>query len=245
VRDSTIWMSNIDTERDWRFRAEPSGALNGRSPALPMGKVLGGGSSINGLIWARGHKHDFDYWAAEAGDARWSYESVVGVYKRIEKWTGPDEHDLRGRDGLMEISLPVRPVPVAEALVDASAALGIPRAVDLNGKTMEGEGGCGIPNVTVRGERERVSVHPLAPIKFTYPNGRPAYVSPQGGTTIRVVVVPLSGTPQPGTGKVFINSGGGFVQSNMTVVSPNVYDAPVSGGSSPSVASMENDAEST
>jgi hypothetical protein len=68
---------------------------------------------------------------------------------------------------------------------------------------------------------------PLAPIKFTYPNGRPTYVAPQGGTTIRVVVVPLSGTPQPGTGKVFINSGGGFVQTNMTVVSPNVYDAVI------------------
>jgi len=158
VRDSTIWMSNIDTARDWRFRAEPSSSLNGRSPALPMGKVLGGGSSINGLIWARGHKHDFDYWATTAGDTRWSYESVVEVYRRIEKWTGPDEHDLRGRDGLMEISLPARPVPVAEALVEASAALGIPRAVDLNGKTMEREGGSGIPNVTVRGERERVSV---------------------------------------------------------------------------------------
>jgi choline dehydrogenase len=158
VRDSTVWMSNIDSERDWRFRAEPSAMLNGRSPALPMGKVLGGGSSINGLIWARGHKHDFDHWAAEAGDARWSYDSVVDVYKRIEKWSGPDEHELRGRDGLMEVSLPANPVPVAEALVEASAALGIPRAVDLNGKTMEGDGGCGIPNVTVRGERERVSV---------------------------------------------------------------------------------------
>jgi choline dehydrogenase len=58
----------------------------------------------------------------------------------------------------MEISLPAHPVPVAEALVEASAVLGIPRALDLNGKTMKSAGGCGIPNVTVRGERERVSV---------------------------------------------------------------------------------------
>lgn len=65
----------------------------------------------------------------------------------------------------------------------------------------------------------------LAPIKFVYPNGRPEYVSPDGGTTMRVEVQSLGGSPQPGTGKIFIDSGSGFVQSNMTVVSPNVYDA--------------------
>jgi hypothetical protein len=64
----------------------------------------------------------------------------------------------------------------------------------------------------------------LAPIKFAYPNGRPEFVLPTGGTTMRVEVQSLTGSPQPGTGKVFINSGGGFVQGTMNVVSPNVYD---------------------
>jgi choline dehydrogenase len=56
VANATIWMSNIGSSRDWQFRSQPSAGLGGREAALPMGKVLGGGSSINGLIWARGHK---------------------------------------------------------------------------------------------------------------------------------------------------------------------------------------------
>jgi hypothetical protein len=66
---------------------------------------------------------------------------------------------------------------------------------------------------------------PLAPIKFVYPNGRPQYVLPAGGTTIRVHVQPLSGAPQPGSGKFFVDSGSGFVQATMLQVAPNVYDA--------------------
>jgi choline dehydrogenase len=62
VRNATDWMSNIGSARDWQFQAEPNAALLGRRAPLPMGKVLGGGSSINGLIWARGHQHDFDAW---------------------------------------------------------------------------------------------------------------------------------------------------------------------------------------
>jgi len=82
VRDSTIWMSNIGSNRDWGFRAQSSGALNGRAPILPMGKVLGGGSSVNGLIWARGHKNDFDSWAEEVGDPRWRYDLALRLCRR-------------------------------------------------------------------------------------------------------------------------------------------------------------------
>jgi choline dehydrogenase len=72
VRNATLWMSNIGSERDWQFEAEPSSALLGRRASLPMGKVLGGGSSINGLVWARGHQTDFDRWAEQTGDPGWS-----------------------------------------------------------------------------------------------------------------------------------------------------------------------------
>ena len=68
VIDSTQWMWNIGTERDWQFQAAPSPSLNGRTPPLPMGRVLGGGSSINGSVWARGHRTDFDMWAEETDD---------------------------------------------------------------------------------------------------------------------------------------------------------------------------------
>ena len=158
VTDSRVWMSNIGSDRDWQFRAEPSGSLNGRTPPLPMGKVLGGGSSVNGLIWARGHKNDFDSWAEEAGDPSWRYEAILDLYKRAEDWDGPANPRLRGQDGPVYITLPKDPVPVAHALVEATAAAGIPAAADLNAETMESDGGCGIPNVTVRDGNVRVSM---------------------------------------------------------------------------------------
>lgn len=167
VMDSRLWMSNIGTERDWQFQAEPSPHLNGRTPPLPMGKVLGGGSSINGSVWARGHKTDFDTWAEETGDPGWSYESVLEIYGRIEDWQGPEDPGRRGTGGLLHVQLPTDPIPLAPALVEATAAsIGAPAVVDLNGDPMEGDGGCGLTNLLVREGNERASIaatylHPI------------------------------------------------------------------------------------
>jgi choline dehydrogenase len=158
VRNATAWMSNIGSTRDWQFEAEPHPALLGRCAPLPMGKVLGGGSSINGLIWARGHKHDFDAWAEASGDAGWSYAAVLELYKRIESWDGPPDPQRRGQHGPVYVTTPRDPIPLAGALIEASARAGIPPAADLNGAAMEGAGACGIPNVTVKGGNERVSM---------------------------------------------------------------------------------------
>ncbi|RVU34000.1 GMC family oxidoreductase [Hwanghaeella grinnelliae] len=158
VEDSRVWMKNIGSERDWCFTTEPQPSLNNRRAPLPMGRVLGGGSSINGLVWARGHKADFDSWAEEAGDPGWSYDSVVEVYKRIENWLGPSHPRLRGTGGPVSITLPDNPVPVASTLMDAAGKVGIPAYEDLNAEAMEGPGGCGIPNVTVEDGDRRVSM---------------------------------------------------------------------------------------
>ena len=158
VRNPTVWMRNIGSGRDWQFRAAPGPGLAGRSAALPMGRVLGGGSSINGLVWARGHRQDFDHWADLTGDDGWSYAAVLQHYRRMEDWDGPADPARRGRGGPVYVTLPKDPVPVAAALVEATAALGIPAAEDLNGAAMEGAGSCGIPNVTVRDRSERVSM---------------------------------------------------------------------------------------
>lgn len=166
VIDSTLWMSNIGSERDWGFKAEPSDTLNGRTPPLPMGKLLGGGSSINGSIWARGHKNDYDFWAQEAGDAAWNYESVLAVYRRIEDWQGPADPHRRGTGGLLNILLPEDPIPLVPALIEASEAVGVPHVADINGAAMEGEGGCSLANVLVQDGNQRVSmaatyIHPF------------------------------------------------------------------------------------
>ncbi len=158
VLDARLWMSNIGSERDWGYSAQPSPSLNGRTPRLPMGKVLGGGSSINGSIWARGHRHDYDHWAAEAGDPAWGYESVLAIYRRIEDWQGPPDARRRGRGGLLSVQLPQQPVPLVAALTEATAALGIPAVADINGAAMEGDGGCGLPNLLVQDGNQRVSM---------------------------------------------------------------------------------------
>src|SRR5215472_10762057 len=83
VMDADKWPMNLGSERDWSFHAEPGRSVNGRVVTLSMGKVLGGGSSINVMTWARGHKSDWNFFAAEAGDPAWGYESVLEIYHHI------------------------------------------------------------------------------------------------------------------------------------------------------------------
>ena len=68
VMQAGQWPLNLGSDRDWAFQAQPNPHLNGRAIPMNMGKVLGGGSSINVMVWARGHKNDWDYFASEAGD---------------------------------------------------------------------------------------------------------------------------------------------------------------------------------
>src|SRR5262245_32925197 len=77
VMDPRQWPTNIGSDRDWGFVAEPNPHLNNRVIPMPMGKVLGGGSSINVMCWARGHKADWDFFASEAADPAWSYDRVL------------------------------------------------------------------------------------------------------------------------------------------------------------------------
>jgi len=92
VTEALRWFENLGTERDWNFVAQPNPHLKGRSIPLNMGKVLGGGSSINVMLWARGHKHDWDFFASESGDPAWNYESVLEIYRRMEDWRDPHPH---------------------------------------------------------------------------------------------------------------------------------------------------------
>src|SRR6267142_3247051 len=99
VVEAGQWPINLGSERDWSFQAQPNPHLNGRAIPMDMGKVLGGGSSINAMAWARGHKVDWDFFAAAAGDAAWNYESVLEIYRRIEDWHGVPDPKYRGTGG--------------------------------------------------------------------------------------------------------------------------------------------------
>jgi choline dehydrogenase len=157
VTESLRWFENLGSERDWKFVDQPNPHLNGRAIPLTMGKVLGGGSSINVMAWARGHKNDWDFFAEEAGDPAWNYESVLNVYRRIEDWHGAPDPKYRGTGGPIFVQPAPDPNPIAPAMVEAARSVGIPTFENHNGRMMEGDGGASILDLIVRdGKRQSV-----------------------------------------------------------------------------------------
>src|SRR5258707_879599 len=142
VMEAGQWHTNLGGDRDWAFQAQPNQHLNGRSIPMNMGKVLGGGSSINVMLWARGHKNDWDYFASETGDPAWSYESVLNIYRRIEDWHGAPDPKYRGTGGPDFVQPGPDPSPVAMAMVEGTRSVGIPTFENQNGRMMESAGGC-------------------------------------------------------------------------------------------------------
>jgi choline dehydrogenase len=118
-----------------------------------MGKVLGGGSSVNAMVWARGHRGDWEDFAAEAGDASWGYDSILGIYRRIEDWQGAKDPLRRGVGGPVYVQSATNPQPIAVAMVEAAASLGLPAFDTPNGEMMEGRGGAAISELIVRDGR--------------------------------------------------------------------------------------------
>ncbi|HQS97252.1 MAG: oxidoreductase [Novosphingobium sp. 17-62-19] len=165
VLNPGLWPTNLGTERDWGFQAEPNPHLNGRELSMAMGKGLGGGSSINVMVWARGHKADWDHFASEAGDDRWGYASVLDIYRQIENWQGAPDPHYRGTGGPVWVQPAHDPSPLAKALLGAARDLGIPTFANPNGAMMESQGGAAMTDMLVRDGRRhslyRAYVHPL------------------------------------------------------------------------------------
>ena len=151
------WPSNLGSERDWNFATQPTLHVNGRSIPFNMGKVLGGGSSINVMAWSRGHRNDWDFFAAEAGDNAWSYESVLNIYRRIEDWHGVPDPAYRGTGGPVYVEPATDPNPIAPATLDGARSVGIPTFEHQNGRMMEGAGGASMLDLRARnGYRQSV-----------------------------------------------------------------------------------------
>lgn len=170
VLDPALWPTNLGTDRDWGFQAEPNPHLAGRALSMSMGKGLGGGSSVNVMVWARGHRSDWDHFAAETGDPAWNYASVLDIYRRIENWQGQPDAKYRGTNGPVWVQPAKDPSLIAGALLDAAEALGIPRFDHPNGEMMESVGGVAYTDMLVREGRRhslyRAYVRPIA----DYPN---------------------------------------------------------------------------
>jgi choline dehydrogenase len=124
----------------WQFQTEPGEGTNGRRIPTTQGRTLGGSSSINGMVYNRGQRADFDNWA-QRGNRGWGYADVLPYFKRTERRIGNADERVHGRDG----RLPVTDIdwihPVSEAFIAGAAGMGIPRCADYNsGDRQEGVG---------------------------------------------------------------------------------------------------------
>ena len=127
---------------DWGYQSEPEPHLGGRRLVCPRGKVIGGSSSINGMVYVRGHARDYDHWA-ESGAQGWSYADVLPYFKRMENWHdgghGGDP-EWRGSSGPLHVSRGTRENPLYHAFVEAGQQAGYPVTDDYNGQQQEGFG---------------------------------------------------------------------------------------------------------
>ncbi|MEP4052038.1 MAG: choline dehydrogenase [Litorimonas sp.] len=134
---ATIWNMVLG-KRNWRFETEPQEGLNGRKGYQPRGKVLGGSSSINAMIYIRGHKEDYNEWA-RLGNSGWSYDDVLPYFKKSEnREAGADQ--FRGQGGELNVAPLSEPGAVNEAFFEAGRQNQIPFTDDFNGEKQEGLG---------------------------------------------------------------------------------------------------------
>jgi len=139
IRIPAGYIKNLNNpDVAWQFRSEPSTGSGGREVYLPQGKVLGGSTSINGLVYNRGQAKDFDRWA-ELGATGWAYEDVLPYFRRSETRFGGDPR-YRGTDGPLHISDIGAGNPICDAFVDTVAAHGVPSDADYNGEVQRSVG---------------------------------------------------------------------------------------------------------
>ena len=127
---------------DWGYWSEPEPHLGGRQLACPRGKVIGGSSSINGMVYVRGHARDYETWA-QMGAEGWSYADVLPYFKRMECWDDAGhggDPDWRGKDGPLHVTRGRRDNPLVTAFVEAGRQAGYPVTEDYNGYQQEGFG---------------------------------------------------------------------------------------------------------
>jgi choline dehydrogenase len=160
IDDAARWTALFGSVYDWDYDYAPTPYVNNRVIHIPRGRVLGGSSSTNAMMWNRGHRGDYDAWEA-AGATGWNFATVLPYFKRAEDWEG-GETLLRGVGGPLRIERPRDPHPLARASIEAAAALGIPRIDDMNGPSNEG---AALANLNaVNGVRWSVSRGYLRPV---------------------------------------------------------------------------------
>lgn len=146
-RDSSFWIhlpigygrTMWDPKVNWKFQTEPEPQMGGRQVYWPRGRVLGGSSSINGLIVIRGQKQDYDHWA-DQGSSGWSWNEVLPYFVKLENNAQFGDDQIHGSGGPLPVSSIDRRHELIEAFIAAGQANGVPRTDDFNGRVQEGAG---------------------------------------------------------------------------------------------------------
>ncbi|MEK9874653.1 MAG: choline dehydrogenase [Pelagibacteraceae bacterium] len=169
-KPSNIWKVKMplailytmhDPKYNWKYYSEPEPNLHNRRLFCPRGKMIGGCSAHNGMVFVRGNPNDFQRWAS-FGLTDWSYEKVLPYFKKIETWS-EGENEFRGGSGLLPVNQSKNKNPLFKAFIDSAGEAGYRINPDMNGKEQEG---FGMYDVTINnGERASVSKHYLDPAR--------------------------------------------------------------------------------
>ena len=147
---------------NWCFSSEPDEGSGGRRIPIPRGKMLGGSSSINGMVFVRGQRQDYDHWA-QLGNRGWSYSDVLPIFKKMESYDGGSD-ETRGRDGVLRVTDEPHDIsPLHTRMIAAAEKIGIPFTKDYNGFSQEG---IGSTQVTIsKGRRQSTAYCYLDPAR--------------------------------------------------------------------------------
>jgi choline dehydrogenase len=152
IANPSVWFYNVGGPLDYHLPITPLSQLNNRKFNMALGHVLGGGSSINAMVWVRGTQADYDGWA-ENGAKGWAFAEVLPVFKSQEDWEG-GANEWRGVGGPIHIRRPKDPHPTAPAFIDAAREMGLPILDDVNGPM---RAGAGYINMNIAADGTRVS----------------------------------------------------------------------------------------
>ena len=152
IANPSVWFYNVGGPLDYSLPVTPSPRLTNRKFNMALGHVLGGGSSINAMVWTRGMQRDYDGWAKD-GAAGWAFADVLPVFKAQEDWEG-GANAWRGTGGPIHIRRPKAPHPTAPAFLDAAREMGMPILDDVNGPMLPG---AGYINMNIAADGTRVS----------------------------------------------------------------------------------------
>jgi choline dehydrogenase len=161
IGNPSVWFYNVGSPLDWALPIEPVPQLENRHFNMALGRVVGGGSSINAMVWSRGLARDYDAWE-RAGATGWSFKDVLPMFKAQEDWEG-GANEWRGVGGPVRIRNAHDPHPTAPAFLEAAKQMGFPIIEDMNGPMRPG---AGYINMNIAADGTRVS----AARAFLHPN---------------------------------------------------------------------------